>query len=101
VRTVRRRLRRQRTRRFFGLDASAGYENLVDPAASPVDRVLLATVFRLLDDMPVEDRIAFSLRYVQGETVEKVAELAGCSIATANRRIVRVLAALEKRMADE
>jgi RNA polymerase sigma-70 factor (ECF subfamily) len=101
VRTVRRRLRRQRARRFFGLDDGAGYENVVDPAASPVDRVLIATIFRLLDEMPVEDRIAFSLRYVQGETVERVAALAGCSIATANRRIARALAVLEKRMADE
>jgi len=101
VRTVRRRLRRQRARRFFGLDAGAGYENVVDPAASPVDRVLIATIFRVLDEMPVEDRIAFSLRYVQGETVEKVAELTGCSIATANRRIFRTLAVVEKRMADE
>ena len=100
VRTVRKRLLRRRARRFLGLDASAGYENLVDPAASPVERVLIASIFRLLDEMPVADRLAFSLRYIQGETVEQVAELTGCSLATANRRIARTLRTLEKRMAD-
>jgi RNA polymerase sigma-70 factor (ECF subfamily) len=101
VRTVRSRLRMRRARRFFGVDASAGYENLVDPAASPHEKALVATVFRLLDDMPVEDRLAFALRHMQGETLESVAELCGCSLATANRRIARTLQTLEKRMADE
>jgi DNA-directed RNA polymerase specialized sigma24 family protein len=30
-----------------------------------------------------------------------VAEMCGCSLATANRRIARTLQTLEKRMADE
>lgn len=101
VRAVRNRLRVRRARRFFGLDAGAGYENLIDPAASPHDRVLIATVFRLLDEMPVEDRLAFCLRHVQGERLETVAELCDCSLATANRRIARVLENLDKRMSDE
>jgi RNA polymerase sigma-70 factor (ECF subfamily) len=101
VRAVRSRLRTRRARRFFGVDTSAGYENLVDPGASPYEKALIATVFRLLDDMPVEDRLAFALRHIQGETLESVAELCGCSLATANRRIARTLQTLEKRMADE
>jgi RNA polymerase sigma-70 factor (ECF subfamily) len=104
VRTVQRRLRIRRARRFFGLDAGSddsSYENLVDPGASPHDKALIATVFRLLDDMPVADRIAFSLRHVHGESLEAVAEMCGCSLATANRRIARTLQTLEKRMADE
>jgi RNA polymerase sigma-70 factor (ECF subfamily) len=101
VRTVRSRLRIRRARRFFGVDASGGYENLVDPGASPHEKALIATVFRLLDDMPVEDRLAFALRHIQGETLESVAYLCGCSLATANRRIARTLQTLEKRMADE
>jgi len=101
VRAVRSRLRMRNAKRFFGLDAGAGYENLVDPAASPHEKALIATVFRLLDEMPVEDRLAFSLRHVQGESIEAVAQLCGCSLATANRRIARALARLEKRMRDE
>jgi len=101
VRAVRARLRLRRARRFFGLDASADYENLVDPAASPHEKALIAIVFRLLDEMPVEDRLAFSLRHIQGERLETVAELCGCSLATANRRIARTLEKLENRMADE
>ena len=101
VRAVRARLRARRARRFFGVDAGAGYENLIDPAASPHDRALLATVFRLLDEMPVEDRLAFCLDQVQVERLETVAELCDCALATANRRIARVLESLDKRMADE
>lgn len=103
VRTVRRRLRVRRARRFFGLDAGgsdSSYEALLDPGASPHEKTLIATVFRFLDDMPVADRIAFSLRHVQGESLESVAELCGCSLATANRRIARTLQALQKRMTD-
>ena len=101
IRAVRARLRVRRARRFLGLDAGAGYENLIDPAASPHDRALIATVFRLLDEMPVEDRLAFSLHHIQGETLETVAALCGCSRATANRRIARALGRLERWMADE
>jgi RNA polymerase sigma-70 factor (ECF subfamily) len=100
VRTVRQRLRRRRARRFLGLDASPDYERLVDPAASPLDRILIASVYRVLDDLPVQDRLAFSLHHLQGEKVEAVAVLCGCSLATAKRRIARALATIGKKLGD-
>jgi RNA polymerase sigma-70 factor (ECF subfamily) len=101
VRLVRRRLRWRRLRRFLGLDGGADYSHLVDPAASPVDKLLLRSVYRVLDELAVDDRVAFSLHVIEGETVEEIARLCGCSLATAKRRIARAQREIEQRLADE
>lgn len=98
VRVVRQRLRRRRMRRLFGLDADIDYVDLVDPSASPVDRLLVRAVYRILDEMAVEDRIAFTLHLMEGEKLEDVARLCGCSCSTAKRRIARAQQAIEDRM---
>ncbi len=101
VRTVRRRLRTRRFWRFFGLDRDAGEVGLIDPAASPLDRLLLRAVYRVLDDMPTEDRLAFSLHTIEGETMDAVAKLCGCSFATAKRRVARAQRRIEERLSDD
>jgi RNA polymerase sigma-70 factor (ECF subfamily) len=101
VRLVRRRLRLRRMRRFLGLDPEADYANLVDPAASPVDRLLVRAVYRALDELPVADRLAFSLHHLEGEKLEAVARLCGCSCATAKRRIARAQRAVIDRVGDD
>jgi RNA polymerase sigma-70 factor, ECF subfamily len=100
VRVVRQRLRRRRMRRLFGLDGAVDYAELVDPGASPLDKLLVRAVYRVLDDLAVEDRIAFSLHHLEGEKLEQVAQLCGCSCATAKRRIARAQRAIEDRMGD-
>lgn len=100
VRVVRRRLRLRRMRRFLGLDPEADYANLVDPAASPFDRVLVRAVYRVLDQLPVAERLAFSLHHIEGEKLEDVARLCGCSCATAKRRIARAMRAVIERVGD-
>jgi len=100
VRTVRRRLRLRRIWRFFGLERDASESQQVDHAASPVDRLLLRSVYRVLDDMPVEDRLAFSLHTIEGETMEAVAKLCGCTFATAKRRVARAQRLIEERLSD-
>jgi RNA polymerase sigma-70 factor (ECF subfamily) len=57
--------------------------------ASPEVRALLAQVYALLRTLPADDRIAWTLRHVERHRLEDVAELAGCSLATAKRRIAR------------
>jgi RNA polymerase sigma-70 factor (ECF subfamily) len=100
VRVVRRRLRVRRVWRFLGLERHIETNNLVDSAASPVDRLLLRSVYRVLDDMPTEERIAFCLHTIEGETVEAVADLCGCSYATAKRRVARAQRQIEERLSD-
>lgn len=100
VRIAGRHLRRRRLRRLLGLDLPADYSGLVDPGASPLDRVLLAAVYRILDDTPVADRLAFSLHHLEGEKLEVVGELLGCSPATTKRRIARVQARIKEAFGD-
>jgi RNA polymerase sigma-70 factor, ECF subfamily len=100
VRTVRRRLRLRRVWRFFGFDRDADLAAPIDPGASPVDRLLLRAVYRVLDDMPTEDRLAFSLHTIEGETMETVAKLCGCTYATAKRRVSRAQRRIEERLSD-
>jgi RNA polymerase sigma-70 factor (ECF subfamily) len=101
VRVVRQRLSWRRLRRFLGVDAQIDYATLVDPGASAVDKLLVRAVYRVLDEQPVADRLAFSLHHLEGEKLEEVARLCGCSCATAKRRIARVQRALQERMGDE
>jgi RNA polymerase sigma-70 factor, ECF subfamily len=100
VRMVRRRLRARRLWRFLGFARPVEPGDLVDSAASPLDRLLLRSVYRVLDEMPTEDRLAFCLHTVEGQTVEEVAEHCGCSYATAKRRVSRAQRRIEQRLAD-
>jgi RNA polymerase sigma-70 factor (ECF subfamily) len=96
VRVCRRRLRLRRVKVLLGLDAGFDYATLVDRGASPVDRILLATVYRVLDEVAVEARVAFALHHLEGETLEAVARLCDCSLATAKRRV----AAAQERLRE-
>jgi RNA polymerase sigma-70 factor (ECF subfamily) len=100
VRRVRRHLRLRRLWRLLGLDRDASQAGLIDPAASPVDRLLLRAVYRVLDDMPTEDRLAFGLHVIEGETLDAVAKLCGCSFATAKRRVSRAQRRIEEALSD-
>lgn len=100
VRTARRQLKRRRMRTFVGLDTAVGLE-LRDPGISPERRALLARVYRVLDDMNVDHRIAWTLRYVEGERLEVVAERCGCSLATVKRRIAAAHARLQAELDDD
>jgi RNA polymerase sigma-70 factor (ECF subfamily) len=91
-----RRLKRLKLRRWLGLDAAPDYANVVDADASPEQRALLARVFHLLDSLPAEARVAWSLRYIEGETMPRVAELCECSLSTAKRRVGDAELALER-----
>jgi RNA polymerase sigma-70 factor (ECF subfamily) len=48
----------------------------------------------------VEHRVAWTLRYVEGEKLERVAEHCGCSLATAKRRIAAAHAKIQSELED-
>lgn len=93
-------LKRRRMRRFFGLDDGFDYAQLADTAATPHERALVGEVYRLLDELPADARSAWVLRHVEGEKIERVAELCGCSLATAKRRIAAAHAVLYGELGD-
>jgi RNA polymerase sigma-70 factor (ECF subfamily) len=100
VRVARRKLRKRRMRSFLGLDDPATYGKITDASASPEHRALLERVYRVLDEMPTNDRLAWALRYVEGEPLESVASLTGCSLATAKRRIRAASQTIEEAFSD-
>ena len=91
VRLVRTRLRRGRLLSSLGLGSPEPIEldAIASATADPESRVLLAQVYSLLQTLPADDRIAWTLRYVDHHGLEAVAELVDCSLATAKRRISR------------
>jgi RNA polymerase sigma-70 factor, ECF subfamily len=101
VRVARRRLRRMRFYRYVGFAPACEYEEIADPAASPYDRALLRSVYRVLDEIDIDDRLAFVLHHVEGETLDWVAATCGCSLTTAKRRVLRARTELLRRLADD
>ena len=100
VREARRRLRRRRLKTMLGLAEAPDYQRVADTSASPAARTLLAEVYRVLDRVAVEDRLAWTLRHVASATLPEVAEHCGCSLATAKRRIARAHSAILKEVTD-
>lgn len=112
VRKAMRHLRRRRLRLWLGLErspphcgegdeAADPYARIAAPGCCPEQRALLRRVYRCLDELPAAERVAWTLRHVEGEPLDDVAALCGCSLATAKRRIAAAHAALEGLFADE
>ncbi len=98
VHAMRSRLRRARWLRFFGLGRSGDPIDIACIAsdeASPRVRAELAQVYALLRTIDPDDRIAWTLRFVEGHELKDAAELAGCSLATVKRRIRRAQSFIE------
>jgi RNA polymerase sigma-70 factor, ECF subfamily len=99
VRKARERLRIRRMRQFVGLDSCTPLE-LTDQVMPADERALLTRIYQILDRVNVDCRLAWILRYVEGERLEQVAERCGCSLATAKRRIAAAQAYLQAEMGD-
>ncbi|MET0287946.1 MAG: sigma-70 family RNA polymerase sigma factor [Polyangiales bacterium] len=97
VREAMARLRRRKLRNLLGFGMAHDYEAVADAGASPEQRAQLARVFEALDALSASERVVWSLRHVEGETLERVAELCGLSLSTAKRRLASAEAALEKK----
>lgn len=91
VRGVKSRLRRRRLLATLGLASREPVEldAVASGDASPELRAELAQIYALLRTIPADDRIAWTLRFVDRHPLEQVAQLSDCSLATAKRRIAR------------
>lgn len=102
VRLVRSRLRRGRLLGSLGLGQQEpiDLDALAAEGAGPETRVLLAQIYSVLRRIPVDQRIAWILRYVDKHTLVDVAKMVGCSLATVKRRISAAQAVLDTALAD-
>jgi RNA polymerase sigma-70 factor (ECF subfamily) len=94
VRRSRRWLRKRWVLSWFRESELDSTAELVDPSASPEDRALVATVYRALERLPRDERLVWVLRIVEGETLESIADLLGCSVSTVQRRLRAAQAAM-------
>jgi RNA polymerase sigma-70 factor (ECF subfamily) len=85
TRLVARRLRRRRFRALFL--ASPRGQKAPAPGATAEERALLRRLYEVLESLPTQERLAWALRYLEGEPLDMVAAACGCSLATAKRRV--------------
>jgi RNA polymerase sigma-70 factor (ECF subfamily) len=103
VHAVRSRMRRHRLMTVLGLGRGSepvDLDALASPDASPHVRAQIAQIYALLRTLPTDERIAWTLRSVEGHDLESVARLTRCSLATVKRRITRAQRFLDDHFVD-
>jgi RNA polymerase sigma-70 factor, ECF subfamily len=91
VRKVHRRFRRRKLLRALGLGGAndeAGLAEFASPECSPERHAELIMLDRALDRLAIDERIAWSLRHIEGMQLAEVAVACECSLATVKRRVV-------------
>lgn len=99
VSKVLRRFRRRRMRSALGfreLEQDASLDALAHPACSQEVKAELALVAKALNRLSAGERIAWTLRHVEGMSLEEVASQSDCSLPTAKRRIARAADFIER-----
>jgi RNA polymerase sigma-70 factor (ECF subfamily) len=88
VSQARRRFRRQRLLRVLGIQSGQGESsniaNVAEPDGAQTEWIALG---QIVAKLAANERIAWSLRHVQGYELEEVASACACSLSTAKRRI--------------
>ncbi len=84
-----RRLRKRKFSRLFWGTHDVDFESLADPSASQEIKLQIGTLFRALDRLPAELRVAWVLRYLENATSEAIAAECGWSLSTTKRRIAK------------
>jgi RNA polymerase sigma-70 factor, ECF subfamily len=94
MRLARNELRKRAIRRFVGLEGLA--EHAMSPAYDPVTAERFRHLYRALDKLDSNGRIAYVLRHVEGYELAEVATACGCSLSTVKRWLARAEAKLQE-----
>ena len=99
TRVVRRKLLRRRFRALF----HANPHSIDVPArgASSEQHAVLARLYEVLASLPTDQRLAWSLRYLEGEPLEAVAAAGQCSLSTAKRRVSAAKKVIDEVFSDD
>ena len=87
VRRAIRRLRRRRLRSFFSLESLPSDARLADDGATPEEKAEIVSTYRMVERIPVRQRVVWVLKHVEGETLDSIAEICRCSKTTVQRRL--------------
>lgn len=99
INTVRREIRSRRYRGIFRLVPDVVSE--VDHQIPRSDRKLVRSAFTILRRMNVDDRLAFALHFIEGQTLAEVAGATNVSLATVKRRIARARKAFAREVEND
>src|SRR5205823_5905331 len=98
--TARTRLRSRSRWRFLSFLPPEELPDVVDDRASLELEEALRATYRVLDRLPVEERIVFALRFIDEMELAEVAEASDMSLSTVKRRLAKAtsrFAALAQR----
>ncbi len=98
VREALRRLKRRRLSRLWFVGNDFDFEQLAAPTATPDLKLQVGRLFRALDGLSPELRIAWVLRHLECETTEAVAAQCGWSLSTTKRRIATAQQQLSRQV---
>lgn len=99
VYTVRTEIRRRKVRRLVRLT-----ERVPESVGREEDhegRDLVRRLYAILDRLPVDERLAFALRFIDDRPLVEVAELCDCSLATIKRRLARARKRFERHASKD
>ena len=82
-------IRRRRRWRWIRFLAPADIPDVPATTASPENHALVNSTYKLLDTLPENERMAFSLRFIAEMELTEVAAACGVSLATIKRRLTR------------
>lgn len=100
----RRVIRKKRFLRTFGLDASvpdATLEELAQDRVSQKFRDELIALDQVLARLPTEQRIAWTLKNIEGHTIRDVSRLCQCSLSTIKRRLAHADKRISRSVDEE
>jgi RNA polymerase sigma-70 factor (ECF subfamily) len=98
ARMVRRRLRVRRMGFLLRRNQRVDPLHLEAHGPSAEDRLALWTVHRALEKVSVNARIAWVLRHLEQEGMDEIADILGCSKATAKRRVADAQLVVKKAL---
>lgn len=104
VRTSAKFLRRRKLQRRLGLwhrDEPIDIDTLLGSAMPPDVATELRSLYRTVEKLPTDLRVALVLRIVEGMTLEETAAHVGTSLATIKRRIVKGQQLLDQWVEEE
>lgn len=87
VRKARRAIRKRMLLRRIFLTTQEDAAPAISKDASPMERYLLLRCYEVLETLSANQRLAWTLRHIEGETLPEVARMCECSLATAKRWI--------------
>ena len=99
TRLVCRRIKRRRFRALFL--AKRRPINVPAPGATADEHAILARLYDVMGTLPAKQQMAWSLRYLEGQSLGTVAQTCGCSLSTVKRRLDAAKDVIDRVFADD